>query len=78
VFCRCLAQRQEVFFTVNLRPNIDCNFNEIVIAQKQIWFGILLFPVFIMFFIFCLVETNRTPFDLPKAKAEFAAELVTG
>jgi NADH:ubiquinone oxidoreductase subunit H len=30
------------------------------------------------FFIFCLVETNRTPFDLPKAKAEFAAELVTG
>jgi len=39
----------------------SCNFNEIVIAQKQIWFVIPLFPVFIMFFISCLAETNRVP-----------------
>ncbi|CAM6037257.1 unnamed protein product [Sphagnum compactum] len=48
----------------------SCNFSEIVIAQKQIWFGISLFPVFIMFFISCLAETNRAPFDLPEAEAE--------
>jgi NADH-quinone oxidoreductase subunit H len=35
-----------------------CNFNEIVIVQKQIWFGIPLFFVFIMFFISCVIETN--------------------
>jgi NADH:ubiquinone oxidoreductase subunit H len=51
----------------------SCNFSEIVIAQKQIWFGIPLFPVFIMFFISCLAETNRAPFDLPEAEAELVA-----
>nr|WRK84405.2 Nad1 [Phylloglossum drummondii] len=51
----------------------SCNFSEIVIAQKQIWFGIPLFPVLIMFFISCLAETNRAPFDLPEE-----AELVAG
>nr|YP_009775883.1 NADH dehydrogenase subunit 1 [Bartramia patens]QJA16109.1 NADH dehydrogenase subunit 1 [Bartramia patens] len=51
----------------------SCNFSEIVIAQKQIWFGIPLFPVFIMFSISCLAETNRAPFDLPEAEAELVA-----
>jgi NADH-quinone oxidoreductase subunit H len=36
----------------------SCNFSEIVIVQKQIWFDIPLFPVFIMFFYSCLIETN--------------------
>nr|YP_004927632.1 NADH dehydrogenase subunit 1 [Anomodon rugelii]YP_008378697.1 NADH dehydrogenase subunit 1 [Pseudanomodon attenuatus]AEH99679.1 NADH dehydrogenase subunit 1 [Anomodon rugelii]AFQ94021.1 NADH dehydrogenase subunit 1 [Pseudanomodon attenuatus]AHG58837.1 NADH dehydrogenase subunit 1 [Pseudanomodon attenuatus] len=49
------------------------NFSEIVIAQKQIWFAAPLFPVFIMFFISCLAETNRAPFDLPEAEAESVA-----
>lgn len=51
----------------------SCNSTEIVMAQKQIWFGIPLFPVLVMFFISCLAETNRAPFDLPEAEAELVA-----
>lgn len=51
----------------------SCNFSEIVLAQKQIWFGIPLFPLLIMFFVSCLAETNRAPFDLPEAEAELVA-----
>nr|YP_010963521.1 NADH dehydrogenase subunit 1 [Rhodobryum laxelimbatum]UXX50365.1 NADH dehydrogenase subunit 1 [Rhodobryum laxelimbatum] len=61
-----------IIITVLIRVG-SCNFSEIVIAQKQIWFGIPLFPVFIMFFISCLAETNRAPFDLPEAEAELVA-----
>nr|AER13032.1 NADH dehydrogenase subunit 1 [Oryza sativa Indica Group]AER13104.1 NADH dehydrogenase subunit 1 [Oryza sativa Indica Group] len=50
-----------------------CNSSEIVMAQKQIWSGIPLFPVLVMFFIPCLAETNRAPSDLPEAEAESVA-----
>ena len=43
------------------------NLSEIVIAQIGIWLIFPLFPVSIMFFIGCLAETNRHPFDLPEA-----------
>ncbi|SVE62559.1 uncharacterized protein METZ01_LOCUS515413, partial [marine metagenome] len=45
------------------------NLNDIVLAQEKIWFVIPLFPMFIIFFICALAETNRPPFDLPEAEA---------
>ena len=49
------------------------NLNDIVQAQKKIWFVIPLFPMFVVFFISALAETNRPPFDLPEAEAELVA-----
>jgi len=49
------------------------NLNDIVMAQRNIWFVIPLFPMFIIFFISALAETNRPPFDLPEAEAELVA-----
>ena len=49
------------------------NLNDIVIAQQNIWFIIPLFPMFVIFFISSLAETNRPPFDLPEAEAELVA-----
>tara|TARA_Y100000591_G_scaffold190340_2_gene164620 strand:- start:3003 stop:4001 length:999 start_codon:yes stop_codon:yes gene_type:complete len=49
------------------------NLNDIVMAQKNIWFVIPLFPMFVIFFISSLAETNRPPFDLPEAEAELVA-----
>jgi len=49
------------------------NLNDIVVAQEKMWFIIPLFPMFIIFFISALAETNRPPFDLPEAEAELVA-----
>ncbi|MCW3475202.1 NADH-quinone oxidoreductase subunit NuoH [Limobrevibacterium gyesilva] len=49
------------------------NLNDIVNAQKTVWFCIPLFPMFIMFFISTLAETNRSPFDLPEGESEIVA-----
>ena len=49
------------------------NLIDIVLAQKNIWFVIPLFPMFVIFFISALAETNRPPFDLPEAEAELVA-----
>ncbi|MGY8999765.1 MAG: NADH-quinone oxidoreductase subunit NuoH [Rhodospirillales bacterium] len=50
------------------------NLSDIVKAQKEsVWFIIPLFPMFVIFFISTLAETNRHPFDLPEAEAELVA-----
>ncbi len=49
------------------------NLNDIVLAQQSMWFIIPLFPMFVIFFISALAETNRPPFDLPEAEAELVA-----
>jgi len=49
------------------------NLNQIIIAQKNIWFIFPLFPMFVIFFISALAETNRPPFDLPEAESELVA-----
>ena len=49
------------------------NLTDIVLAQKNMWFIIPLFPMFVIFFISALAETNRPPFDLPEAEAELVA-----
>ncbi len=49
------------------------NLNDIVLAQRHIWFAIPLFPLFIIFFISGLAETNRAPFDLAEGESEIVA-----
>jgi len=49
------------------------NLTDIVLAQEKIWFVIPLFPMFVIFFISALAETNRPPFDLPEAEAELVS-----
>jgi NADH-quinone oxidoreductase subunit H len=49
------------------------NLNKIVLAQENVWFIFPLFPMFIVFFISALAETNRPPFDLPEAESELVA-----
>ena len=49
------------------------NLTAIVEAQKTVWFCVPLFPMFIVFFISTLAETNRTPFDLPEGESELVA-----
>ncbi len=49
------------------------NLSDIVLAQEKVWFAIPLFPMFVVFFISALAETNRPPFDLPEAESELVA-----
>lgn len=49
------------------------NLSDIVLSQKNIWFILPLFPIFLMFIISMLAETNRHPFDLPEAESELVS-----
>ena len=49
------------------------NLKDIVLAQQKVWFIFPLFPMFVVFFISALAETNRPPFDLPEAESELVA-----
>ena len=49
------------------------NLKDIVLAQRELWYVIPLFPMFVIFFISALAETNRPPFDLAEAEAELVA-----
>jgi NADH-quinone oxidoreductase subunit H len=49
------------------------NLTKIVVAQENVWFIIPFMPVFLLFIISGLAETNRPPFDLPEAEAELVA-----
>ena len=49
------------------------NLTDVVLAQKNVWFIFPLFPMFVVFFISALAETNRPPFDLPEAESELVA-----
>jgi NADH-quinone oxidoreductase subunit H len=49
------------------------NLTDVIEAQRTVWFAIPLLPMFVVFFISVLAETNRHPFDLPEAEAELVA-----
>jgi NADH-quinone oxidoreductase subunit H len=49
------------------------NLTTLVLSQSKVWYIYPLFPLFIMFFISGLAETNRAPFDLPEAEAELVS-----
>ena len=49
------------------------NLTDIVMAQQTVWFAVPLLPMFVIFFVSILAETNRSPFDLPEGESELVA-----
>lgn len=49
------------------------NLSRIIVAQEKVWYIVPLFPMFVLFYISMLAETNRHPFDLPEAEAELVS-----
>ena len=49
------------------------NLTDIVLAQRNLWFCVPLLPMFLIFFVSGLAETNRLPFDLPEGESEIVA-----
>ena len=49
------------------------NLSKVVMAQETVWFAVPLLPMFVIFFVSALAETNRAPFDLPEAEAELVS-----
>ena len=67
----------EITLGFAILPVVICtgslNLIDIVKAQINIWFFIPMFPLFLIFFVSALAETNRHPFDLPEAEAELVS-----
>ena len=61
-----------IIISVLLSPG-SLNLTQIVLSQKGLWYAIPHFPMFVIFFISTLAETNRAPFDLPEAESELVA-----
>ena len=53
------------------------NLNDVVLAQRHVWFCLPLLPMFVIFFISGLAETNRAPFDLPEGETELVGGFMT-
>jgi NADH-quinone oxidoreductase subunit H len=49
------------------------NLSEVIFSQSRVWYCLPLFPMFLIFFVSALAETNRHPFDLPEAEAELVS-----
>jgi|TARA_R110002072_G_scaffold28235_5_gene90863 NADH-quinone oxidoreductase subunit H len=76
---RCAAQMvsYEVsmgFVVISVVLNVgSLNLTDIVEAQRTVWFALPLLPMFVVFFVSILAETNRAPFDLPESESELVA-----
>lgn len=60
-------------FIIIIMMSESFNLIDVVLSQEYVWFILPLFPVWLIFFVSSLAETNRAPFDLPEAEAELVA-----